>query len=450
MSRRFHDPETDAWLRETVKDYARAGVGVNWLLQVGPEDMTEGFDTANIKITKDAPAWDLSTNVMTNLDLRSIRRAPVRVRADFDGTLVDVFQGREDGLARHENDYSTSFLASTPGSWLSKIALHAPVEYDRRSPRWVLRDALYRSPYYDRGNVHIAPFDTPQITRMDDTRFEDDAYPSDIIEAVREMVSFSHKDTPTRWGHRLREDVGTGAGQPITWVYDAHDDREMVERWVEPAPVSPEDQPTVVIAREYYDNGDRKIWQEAGVFNYGDKYPSPTIPKFLDFASNTNDPEEIELTAADAYRMAVEEARVYRQLEHTNSSVVSFNPYLWPDDVITFTSRAEITNRGFYQRSWRAVINGLAHDYQAPKLVTNLDYRCYLVAEARLPDPPIRLPGVTAAVLDFEEVMPLIKFTDKEVIFAPTATWALATDKEIIFSEEAPVTVTDREIVVDS
>jgi hypothetical protein len=263
------------------------------------------------------------------------------------------------------------------------------------------------------------------------------------------MVSFSYNDLPFGSGHRMRPSVGTGEGLPVSWAYDATDDKELVERWVEPAPVGPDEQPTKVVAREYFDDGTIKIWEEAGVFHYGDEYPPLAgMIAFLDFTTDADlDAGEIALTQADASRMVRQEARNYARLQHEGSSVVSFNPYLWPDDVVTFLSHYE-DDRGFFSRNWRAVIEGVSHTYSPPSLVTALDYRCFLLEETRLPDPPITLPGVTAKVLRHGDLELMVRDDGRTVLIHQTASWAIDEGRTVLIVEpDVPIQVEGDDLV---
>lgn len=441
MPRTLYHPETDSEVKEIVKNYSASEVAPQPLLRVGKRDYTERLDSINIKVGGSV-AWDLSAVLFGNLDPKGIRNAPVHLSFDFGGAVVPFFEGRG-AWPIPGDDFTTNILAITPGGWLDKIPLGAPVGYTNRTPAWVLRDAITRVPYYNRGRIRIPTYTTPLITREDDEVFEDAAFPKDIITAIQEIINFTTFDTPIGLGHVIQNDVGTGQGHAIAWTYDADDDREVLEQWASPQPVAPDEQFTSVVARERFEDGAIKIWEEAKVSYYGEHYPPPPgLIFFVDFSSTPEDPTAIALTSRDAHLLVVEEARNLMQLQHEGTATVAFNPFLLPDDVFSFTKAYE-DDTGYYQRSWRGVVEGLSHDWAEETRSTTIEYRAYLMAQTRLVDPPLRLPGVVPYIVENETVDPMIWEDDYYIYINDLATWVIDQGFYFELTDQAPAIETE-------
>jgi hypothetical protein len=438
VPRVIYNPETEAQIREWVKDYARSGIAPQPLLQIGTTDYTQRLDGANWQVQSGSPAWDLSASLTGNIPAARARNAPCTLAFDFGGIKVDMFHGRG-SWPQPDQDNVTTVLAVTPGGWLDKLPLGTAVTYINRTPQWVLRDALTRVAYYNRGMIFIPAFNNPLITRQVDDAFEDAAHPIDIIQAVAGMLNISYYDTPVNFGHVVRLDVGTGDGENVAWAYNAQDDKEVLEKWVEPTPVSPDEQVTEVVVREYFENGTLKVWEKAAVPYFGLDYPplSGQI-QFIDFVSSPDDPIQLPKTQADAHAQAVKEARKYIYLEHTTTQKVAFNPFHLPNDVLTWSSEYE-DDTGFYARQWRTVVQGVEHDYAETELATMLDLSCYLLSEDRLPDPPIRLSGILENVVLFDTVRELVAEMEYELVIDDIANWAIDDGDSILLTDDAPM-----------
>jgi hypothetical protein len=398
----YHE-ETDARIREYVQDYDASGIFVDTLLQYGSLPLSERMQGGDLQLTKSGIGWHLKTNVWGYLPggPKAFQNAPLTLTADFGGDLVRLLDAPVT-MPTPMKDHSTDILAGTPGVLLDKLPLRNPVPYIGRTPKYVIRDALHRVPYYDRGSIEIPEFLTPLIDRRSENgeAFADDAFPKNILDAVAEVTGCVYNDRATNYGHRVSPDIATGEGEPIRWIYDEDDDRQVVD-FQEPAPAAPDEQFTSVVVRDRFENGSIRIWEEAPIDYSNYRYPPPAGRiMFVDF----NGTDELDtLTANEAYRRAFAEARALTKMLHFGQIEVLFNPFLEPVDVIQLENTREDPD-GLFRCSWRAVIEDVMHHQLASgteMIKTQLNYRAVLVDEIRLPDPPIRLPGVTAQVVDY-------------------------------------------------
>lgn len=401
----IYDIATDEWLREVISDYEAFGISPDLYMQYGDQPLTERWEQGDWQLKESGIGWNLSMDIWGHLPgpMMEYQNAFLKVVADFGGILVPALDAPV-STPEEKPDYSTHILAGTPGVLADKMPLREPVEYIGRTPEWVIRDALYRIPYYDRGYLSIPPFDRPLIDRrlQEGDGFEDSAFPKNILDAMKDVLKCTYNDTPTNLGHTVGRDLGTGEGRPVVWTYSHDDDKQILEEFVNPAPASPDEQYTMVVCRDRFEDGSIRIWEQAEVDYSRLRYPPPPGRiMFVDF--NATD-DEGTLTAETARKRAVLEANALQRLIHYGSMTTSFNLFLEPTDVITLTSERE-DDTGHYSLTWRAIIEGITHKFGGSEtLTTQIDYRAVLMQEARIVEPKIFLPGVTAQVADTESI----------------------------------------------
>jgi hypothetical protein len=449
--RTIYDAETHAWLVEVIKDYRLLGLPVGFLMQYGPYDVSDRLENGDWGSGGDSYSWDLSANVWGAFPARRTRNAPVKLWANFGGFLMRVFEGPTSWPTPTE-DYSTEVLAATPGSLSDKITLGEWVGYRGRTPRWCYLDALHRNPLYDRARLEIPNITTPLVYRLQDAgdAFADSDTPASIMSFIEELTGTIGFDTPIDNGHALYLDVGTGENQPVAWTYDASDEREVLERFVEPTPAAPDEQYRRVIVRDRFDSGEYRIYETFDVdYSMWDYPPVAGQDLYIDFSGAdlpADDPEAD--TANAAFRRAHKEAQILSNFLHAGSATVAFNPLLEPQDVVAFESRYE-DETGYYRRVWRSVIEGISHAFDEATLETNLDFRCVLVEEARLPDPPIVLRGVSPSVVSFADVGVLVRENERTVTIDDSADWAINQDRTVLLLDHAPITDNGRTVTIN-
>lgn len=403
--RKIYDIETDEWLRAVIADNEGTGVFPDLNIQYGDINLSERWEQGDWQINDSGMGWHLSMDVWGRLPGSALdyQNAFLTITADFEGILVPALQAPV-SIPEELPDNSTNILAGTPGVLADKIPLGQPVEYPNRTPLWVIRDALYRIPYYDRGHIRIPDFDRPLVDRRlkNGDGFEDSAFPSNVLEAMKPLVSCAYNDTPVNLGHVVSRDVGSGEGQPVVWHFAEDDNRQMLEEFKNPAPAAPDEQYTKVVCRDRFEDGSIKIWEEADVDYSRLRYPPPPGRiLFVDFKASETDADEI-LTAEVARARAVQEAQAFERLLHFGSMVVSFNLFLEPGDVVTIASTRE-DDIGRYKLSWRAVIEGIMHRFGGSEtIITEISYRAMLMQEERITHAPIILPNVSPQIVDYE------------------------------------------------
>lgn len=432
--------ETHEWMVGIIKDYQSFGSYVGLSMSYGTYDVTDWLLSANWGAGGDSFGWDLSAEVWGNLD-PGARNAPIRLVANFNGYLYPVFEGQT-SWPTVTGENTTEVLAGTPGTMNDKLVLGEPVEYMERTPQWVYRDALRRNPLYDFGRISVPRFDSPLVTRLlaNGDAFADADTIASILSAMDDITGASGYDDAVGRGFRVLLDVGTGEGSPVAWNYDASDEREILEHWAEPTPESPDQQYREVVVRDRFEDGSIRVLERVAV-DYS-KWAYPPLAGqvlFIDWAgTNEDDPLlEEDVTAEAAYRRAAEEASALSNFVHTGSATVAFNPLLEPLDVVSFESKYE-DDSGFYRRVWRSVLDSIAHTADEETLETELDFRCVLVEEARLADPPIVLPGVSPAVVRFQDVAVLVAEEEETVLIHDDAEWAFNEDETVLLSDAAP------------
>lgn len=455
--RRIYNADMEAWLHEVIRDYeAHENLAVGFLMLYGPLDVTDRLEAADWGAGGDSWSWDLSATIWGHLPTRvsggrDARNAPVQLTANFGGYLLPIFEGRTSWPSTSD-DYATELLAATPGAYLDKVTLGGYVEYRGHSPQWVYRDALRRVPLYDFGRLRIPAFESPGIWRTIDTgdAFVDADTPGSIISFVDELTGAMGFDDPVGRGHHVLRDVGTGETAEVAWRYDATDERQVLERFEEPVPAAPDEQYRRVIVRDRFDDGTIRV-REIFAVDYS-RWENPPLAGqdlIIDFAG-TEDTlgEPVDVTAEAAYRRAQKEAALLSNFLHSGSATVAFNPLLEPKDVVTFESKYE-DDTGLYRRLWRAVLEGVSHSFDNATLQTELEFTCVLMEEARLPDEPIVLRGLTPAVVRYDQVGVIVRENARTVSIEDSVTWAVSQARTILLTDEAPATENARTVTIN-
>lgn len=405
--RKIFDIATDQWLREVVSDYEGSGISPDLYIQYGDLQLTERWEQGDWQISDKATGWNLSMDIWGRLPGSAFdyQNANLAIVGEFAGALVKLLDAPV-STPKEMPDHTTNILAGTPGVLADKIPLREPVEYINRSPKWVIRDALYRIPYYDKGHISIPEFELPIIDRrlINGDGFEDSAYPKDILTAMKDITKCVYNDTPINRGHTVSRDIATGEGQQVVWHFSESDDKQIAEEFENPEPAAPDEQYTKVVVRDRFDDGTIRIWEEAEVDYSLLRYPPPPGRiLFVDYkATDPLDP----LTAQTARARVVEEARSLRRLIHFGSLVVHFNFFIEPGDVITISSTRE-DDVGYFDLTWRCVVEGVAHRFGGSEsILTEITYRAVLAQETRVAHLPLFLPGVSTQVADTESLVP--------------------------------------------
>lgn len=441
--RQIYNKDVHDFLKEVVADYEGHDASTELMLGVGEVDLSDDLEDGDWSITEDAVPWTLFANVTGELSSHDFLNAPLRLRVNIAGHIIDAFDGKVALPEAHE-DYSSSLLGATPGTYLDKIPLRVPVEYFAKTPAFVIRNALYRIRAYDKSKITIPRFSSPLITKLlrEGDGFEDNQYPQDILDSVKDIVGSSYYDEPHNRGHTCYKDVGTGAGQQIAWHYDVADDKQ-VYAFSAPTPASPAEQYTSVVVRERHDDGSLRLWSEYPVFYGNLRYaPEQGQTLFVDFdttdESPIRDPGDLK-TRADAQRRAKKEADDLGRMVHFGSFDVAFNPFLKPMNVLSLESVRE-DNRGKYRLIWRSVVTDLSHSFDKSSIHTTIGHRSVITSEVRLADPPIVLAGVNPQVIDFARDMRLLVMeTEEDVIIDDSATWVIDMGEDFLFTDDAPV-----------
>lgn len=441
--RQIYNQDVHDHLKEIVADYEGHDASTELILTAGDVDLSDDLEDGDWSISEDAMAWTLNANVTGELSTYDYLNAPFRMRVNIAGHIIDAFEGKLFFPEAHE-DFSSSIIAGTPGTYLDKIPLRTPVGYEAKSPEFVIRDALYRIRGYDKAKITIPRFGQPLITKLlrEGDGFEDNQFPKDILSSVSEIVGCAYYDEPIMRGHTCYKDVGTGSGQQIAWTYDAADDKQ-VYAWSPPTAASPAEQFTSVVVRERRDDGSLRFWSEYPVFYGNLRYaPEQGQTAFIDFDTTdenaVRDPGDAKIKA-EAQRRAKKEADDLGRMVHFGAFDVAFNPFLKPMNVLTLESVRE-DNRGRFRLNWRAVVTDLSHPFDKSSIYTTIGHRAVITSEVRLPDPPIVLSGVSPQIVDFSGIRLLVMETEEEVIIDDSATWVIDEGETVLFTDDAPVT----------
>lgn len=444
--RYLYNPQDWADLLIIMSDYEASDVAVDIGGYLGDYipgrpgrylDVSDRLKDGDYSISSDSVAWSFSGNISGYLPSK-LRNAPLRLYADFDGITVPLFEGHV-SLPVPNDDYTTQVVSATPGSLLDKISLRRFLEFSQMTPEQIVRAALYMIPLYDRANIRIVPFGQPLMDFLGDDGFEDQDTPMAILSAVMDQVEYFYQDTPIGRGHRADKDVGTGEGIEPVWEYDAENGREVLS-WTDPAWATPDEQYSSVVVRKKEDDGTYTVWEEVPVFYPGLEYPPVGDQiSWIDWDGDSG---------VGAHERAVTEARTLGAGKWKLDTTVAFNPFYDEQDVIKARSTYE-DDTGYYERHWRAVVEGVQQNILGDALSTDLSCRAYLLGEERLPDPPIILHGVSAGVVAYDELTLLFEETAREGIIHSSVSWAEETPTEVVLLTGAPVVSEDaREIVL--
>lgn len=385
--RSFTYEEDFDYLVEIIKDYPGSGLGPDFNLIIGEhDDYSMIFDRGEHKIGGDSPAWLLTTNLPVKIR-RSLERAPVRLETVIGNITMPIMEGRMlSRVPSTSDDTSTDLIFGTPGSFLDKVKLRVPTSYSGRTPRAVLRDAIYRVRDYNRSRVEIPNFTSPLLYFTGEDQFVDEDSPKTILDAVAERLRFTQWDTMSDYGTRIMLDPGAGEGYPYAWEYDAQGPE--VFRWNEPAWATPDEQYTSVIVRDRYEDGTLRILYEAPVSYAAFEYePTADQPMYISW-------EAVGTTDADARTVAVQTAEALSRGGYRSEYEVAYNPLLEPFDVLIAHEEYE-DQTGLYKRVWRQIVESLTNSIDDQGVKTKIGYRSYILSEERMPDPPIILPGIS-------------------------------------------------------
>jgi hypothetical protein len=383
-------------LVEIIKDYEAAEALVELSLFIDGRDFSELLQSGDVSGGSDAVAWSMGATLATKLE-GGLENSPVRLDAYVGGIPVAVFRGYMPVYQTSDEGFQTDIVCATPGYLLDKIRLREHTDYNGRTPQAVLRDAFYRNPLYDRGQVRIPRFETPVITMIGSEGFEDAATPADVMAAVAGALEFiAFDDVVSRGVKVLRAPGPMGEGSPIVWEYQS--DGRDVKSWASPRFATPDEQYRTVIVRALLDDGSYRVAAERPVNHKRLKYP-PVEGQILYV-----DWEGVGQSDAEADDLATKIARELAGGRYVGDTEVAWNPLLEPGDTIVFRETAE-DESGFYAKTWRCQITGLSSPF-GETLSTGISYDATLALSERLADPPIRVPGLTpgnipARLLDF-------------------------------------------------
>lgn len=376
-------------LLEIIEDYGAADVAVEVQAYLGDLDLTDELESGDLGIDAgSAAAWTINASVEGRIDV-DYRSAPLRVVVDIGGIEMDVMRGRA-SLPIQNDDFSTNLVAGTPGIFLDKATLDSQVTYNNRTPEYVIRDAVYRIPYYDRGRVRIPAFGTPLISRGiggtgvnqsgQVNAFTDEQHPIDILSSIQEEVDFVYFDT-AMGGFQVLPNPGVGEGTPLAWSYEV-DSAEVLDTFHEPTFATPDEQFTRVVVRDRYESGAYRVYQEWPV-SYANLFypPAATSTLYLNFTDATPGAYQ------EARQLAFDTARRLGSGLFNGSITVAFNPFLEPYDMISIFDEHEDTT-GKYRRHWQCVIDGINHRF-GEGVSSELSFSATLVRTERIDDTQI-------------------------------------------------------------
>lgn len=385
---------------EIVSDYSNSGIAVGLGCYLGDDlDLTDYLESGDYSIdASSSPAWTFAGNIAGRLPLR-YRNAPLRLVGDFGGIEMELLHARAALPIQNTGDYTTQLIAGTPGMFLDKSTLDQQVIFNAARPETVLRNAVYRVPYYDRARISIAPFDTPRITRGlnvgnnstgSSDAFTDEQTPMDIISSIVEEVDLVFFDTALA-GFVAIKNPGVGEGQPMVWDYDV-DSPEVLEPFDEPIFATPDEQYTRVIVRDKFEDGTYRIYEEWPVDYSSLTYPPATSRSlYLPFS---------DVTTPDAWQQArqlgVDTARRLEKGVFNGSITVAFNPFLEPFDLITIYDEHE-DDSGRYRRGWQCVLEGVSHTF-GDGISSQLSFMATILRNERIPDDPIVIEPLSTGV----------------------------------------------------
>lgn len=374
------------------------GYSVELKLSIDGVDLSERLGAGSRRIEEDTnPTISLDTTLDGFLDT-NLFGGPVRFWADIEGDEIDLLNGSL-SMPTPIPGFETGLIAASPGALLTKVRMRPNnptknlTEYNGWLPHRVVQDAVYRCAGvggYDRGQVRVEHFDAPVLHYKDDSGFEDESRPMDVLEAVTSEIALLYRDTPTR-GFEGISDPLTGEGSEVVWDYDAGNSE--VFEWLPPALASPDDQYSEVVVRDRTESGSYRVYESAPVNHHSLPYP-PFEGQTL-FIPVTDETSE---AARNARQIAVDNARSLSSPAYQASPLVAFNPFLQKGDVVRF-SEDHRDQRGLFRRQWRAVIVSTEDPFDLYSIATQLSLRLYLTKETRISDPVVLLPGVMAGAV---------------------------------------------------
>lgn len=385
-------------LLEIIEDYEASDVAVEVQVYLGDLDISDELESGDISIDAgSAAAWTFNGTITDRIDV-DYRNAPLRVVVDIGGIEMDILRGRA-SLPIQNDDFSTSLVAGTPGIFLDKVTLDKQVTYNNATPQFVIRDAVTRIPYYDRGRIRIPNFDTPLISRGiggtgaaqggASDAFTDEQHPVDIISSVAEEIDFVYFDTALG-GFVAIPNPGVGEGAPLAWSYEVGT-AEVLDTFTEPTFATPDEQFTKVTVRDKYEDGRYRIKQSWPVSYASLLYPpAATATMYLPFTDT--DPEAWQAARQLAFDTA---AKLSKGL-FNGQITVAFNPFLEPYDVISIYDEHEDSS-GKYRRQWQCVIEGISHVFGAG-ISTALSFSATLIRTERIDDTSILPDPLSAGV----------------------------------------------------
>lgn len=387
-------------LLEVMKDYEGNDATVNINLYLGEKDISDRFLSGKLTCGGSETCWKLDAQITERINLEQ-RNAPVRMTVDIEGIVMTSLKARVT-LPVAQTGFVTNLLASTPGALLDKISLREFVEYNSKTPQWVIRDAAYRVGYYDRSQVFIPAFDKPVINLIQEDAFKEDGKPRAILDAIAPEVDCLYYDTQLG-GLRTLKDPGIGEGADVEWTYNTNSPEVMEFAGMTWA--TPDEQFTEVVVRSPLSDpkatngtgpgGRFQFWYEWGVDYSELEWPPCTgQTMWVTFDTIEDDPDPVG-TQLDARQLAFKNAdRLSRGL-WTGSIKVAFNHLLEPGDVIMIEDDDE-DDDGFFHKIWRCVIKSVSWGIEETSLYTTLEVQAILLSNERLPAYVLSLPGVSA------------------------------------------------------
>lgn len=374
-------------LVEIIRDYEAANALVELFLYIDGRDLSHYLESGTIKGGGGAVAWGLDATLSTRLE-NHLENSPVRLHAIIGGIPVPIFRGVMPVYDSPDEGYETDIICATPGHLLDKISLGEHTEYAGMSPHRVMQDAMFRVPLYNRSRVRIARFSKPIINLVGSDGFADAQTASDVLSEMLTTTNALASDDATDFGARIFRNPGAGAeGAPIVWGFDAQG--RDVRSWTKPRFGSPDEQYRTVIVRDLLDDGSIRIKAQKPVNHAELRYPPFAGQiKWVDWVAPEGGSD------VDATQMAADIARTLAGGVYTGQTEVAYNPLLEPGDNIVFRDIDE-DESGKYARTWRCLILGISGGF-SETLSTTLDYEATLTSEERIPDPPIRIRGLSA------------------------------------------------------
>ena len=414
--RRHKDPDKHEELVSYIKDYEGYDVLVDLEMYLKDRPVDDKIDGGSYGIDSGGPAWFFSGNMEGRIPSYKYRNAPFKIVVDVGGVRMAGLNARG-SMPVGRPDWSTDLLAATPGSLLSSTTLDEYVTYNNVSPEAAIRDALYRTPGYRKGQISVAEFGRPLISRGmggEFSGFEDEDNPQSILDSVAEEVDVTYHDN-VLGGHDARAKRGLGQGREVAWHYEAGSG-EVLEEFEEPTSVLPEEQIWRVVARDRLPDPDAtngtgpggryRIWQEREVdYSLLEHPPARATTQYIAVTDTSGE------AAENARLLCIDAARSLSlgRGKYNGNIVVAFNHLLEPTDVVTVGEQHE-DETGFYRRVWRCSIEAINHIFDPASMQTELAFSAVLALQERMADPPIVLRGLSIGVVPIASRPTLLAF----------------------------------------